>query len=302
MTIAEIQQAVGANPALLGEIATTFVPEVVKSPELIKGVLPIFTQNGYVVRSQADETSYLETYKNTVIEKEIPTRIKEVHDRYDQDIFDLTGEKKQPNEKTYDFLKRKITEIKNSKVDDPTLRGQLEKLQKDLLDKDNVHKEAISKMESGFLKDQLTTLVTTALDVIQIAIPAHLKTPEEKGKYEETQRRMMKRDMLENITGKKDAQGNVIFYEGETPLTSTADGKPLKALDIINSRYSSYIAVDPNRKQAGAGSGLEMKDGKPIFTTKQQAFDFLVAKGMDEKTKAFTDEYAKLVREHALTA
>jgi hypothetical protein len=301
MTIAEIQQAVGANPALLGEIATTFVPEVMKNPDLIKSVIPVFTQNGYVVRSQADETSYLETYKNTVVEKEIPTRIKQVHDQYDTDIFELTGERKLPNEKTYDFLKRKITEIKNSKVDDPTLRAQLTKLQDDLKAKDTQHAEAISKMESGYFKEQLTSLISTPIDLLDIAIPTHLKTPEEKTKYIETQRRMMKRDMLENITGKKDAQGMIVFYEGETPLTSTADGKPLKAIDIINMRYSSYIAAD-SRSQKGAGSGLEMKDGKPVFTTKQQVYDYLVGKGMSDKSKAFTDEYAKLVTEHALTA
>jgi hypothetical protein len=302
MTFAEIQTAVQGNPALLNEIATGFgkdiIPVIGQNDELVKGIVPVLGQKGFVVRSKADEESYLNTYKSQVIEQEIPTRIKEVHDKYDEDLFTLTGERKAPTEKTYDFLKRKISEIKASKIDDPVLKEQLTTLQKTLESKDKEHKTALEKMESDYFKRELNGMVSNALDTVNIAIPAHLKTDEEKQKYVASQKNMMKRDMLDNVTAKKDKDGNVVFYNGEQPLTSTTDGKPLQAIDLIKDRYGFYLAAE-TQKTTGAGTGGNGgADGK--FTTKEQVMEHLKAKGLKPLTKAFSDEYGKIIKEQGI--
>ena len=109
----------------------------------------------------------------------------------------------------------------------------------------------------------------------------------------------MKRDLVENITAKRDKDGNVIFYDGDKPFTSPTDGKPLSATDIVNARFVQYLAAD-GRKMSGAGTQFS-QDGKPTFSNKQSVYDYLIAKGLTEKTKAFYDEYEKLIKEHGIT-
>lgn len=73
-----------------------------------------------VVRTEAGETAFLERHKTDVIEKEIPTKINEVHTKYDNDIKALTGIDREQNEKTYDYLKRSVNSTKStlqSKID-----------------------------------------------------------------------------------------------------------------------------------------------------------------------------------------
>jgi hypothetical protein len=304
MTFAEIQAAVGANPALLGEIATNFgkeiVPLITKDAELIKGIVPVLTKSGYVIRTQDEEKSYLTSYEQNqeVRDRIMAPAIKEVHDMYDKDFEQLFGEKRGSNEKTYNAYKRKIEELKASKITDPTAKDQITKLQADMEKLTADHKKEVEILKGDFSKQKVKGLFSSALDRINIALPIHLKTDEEKQKYTSSQKSMMNRDLIENITYKEDKDGNVIFYDGDKPLTSPTDGKPLSAMDIVNSRFVQYIAAD-GRKATGTGTQFN-QDGKPVFSSKQSVYDYLIAKGLQEKTKPFYDEYEKLIKEHGI--
>jgi hypothetical protein len=306
MTFAEIQAAVGANPAILGEIATNYgkdiVPLITKDAELVKGIVPVLSKSGYVVRTQDEEKSFLSSYEQTqeVRDRIMAPAIKEVHDLYDKDFEQLFGEKRGSNEKTYNAYKRKIEELKASKITDPTAKDQITKLQADMEKLVMDHKKEVETMEGTFFKEKVTGLFSAALDNVSIALPVHLKNDEEKQKYTASQKSMMKRDLIENITAKRDKDGNVIFYDGDKPLTSPTDGKPLSASDIVNARFVQYIAAD-GRKMSGAGTQFS-QDGKPVFSNKQSVYDYLVAKGLQEKTKPFYDEYEKLIKEHGIVS
>jgi hypothetical protein len=304
MTLAEIQQAVGANPALLTEIAQGFgkdiVPIIGQNEELTKAVLPILTQKGFIVRSKDDDQSFLNSYKTQVIETEIPLKVKEVHDAYDRDFEQLFGEKKQPTEKTYNAFKRKIEEIKSAQISDPVLKEQFKTLQDNLKNKEVEFKNQIGEIEQKYFKRELDMLLVSALNNVNIALPAHLKTDEEKQKYVSSQKSMMKRDMLESLTAKKDNEGNIVFYNGDKPLTSTADGKALQAFDIIKERYDQYLSKEEGSKQHGAGTGKKNAEGKSIYQSKEDVYEAVKAMGFAERTKAFTDEYAKLCTQSGL--
>lgn len=288
ITVEEINAAIDNDSALVGQVLGH-----IEGP-----AMNYFTQKGYTVRNKDQETSFLDNYKNQLIEQEMPARVKEVHDRYDEDLFNLTGERKQPNEKTYDFLKRKINEIKSSKIEDPVLKEQLLTLQKNLEQQTLNHKGELDKIEKDYFTREVKLMIRSDLNSVNIAIPAHLKTDEEKQKYVTSQRSMIERDMLENIPAKKDKDGNIVFYEGDKPLTSTSDGKPLKASDIIKERYAFYITAGA-QQTTGAGTGGN-GGGDQKFTSKQQVYDSLIAKGLQPNTKVFNDEYGKLVKEQGI--
>jgi len=289
ITVDEIKAAIDSDSSLVGQILGH-----IESPALNH-----FVSKGYIIRNKEQDTNYFNTIKNQVIEQEIPSRIKEVHDKYDEDIFQLTGERKAPTEKTYEFLKRKISDIKSSKIEDSVLKEQLTTLQKQLEEKDKKYKSEMTDLESKYFGREIDFLVSSDLGQINIALPAHLKTDEEKQKYISTQKSMMKRDLLSALTAKKDNDGNVIFYDGEKQLISTTDGKPLKALDIIKERYGYYLAKDDIRQQGGAGTGGNNTPGSN-FTSKEQVYKYLESKGIQPLTKQFNDEYAKLIKEHGI--
>lgn len=300
MTVQEIQQAIGANPALVNEIAQNIVlPVLGENEELIKAAIPSISKKGYKIRTETDEQSFLDSFKNQVIETEIPARIKEVHDRYDADLFELTGKRKQPAEKTYDFLKREITELKNSQIADPVTKERIKALEAQLETKQTEFKKELEAVENKYFKRELEMSIGAALDNVNIALPAQLKTDEEKEKYIKAQRSMMKRDMLE-LVAKKDNEGNIVFYDKEKPLTSNENGKPLTPSDIIKDRYGLYIAKDEGRKMTGAGTGGNNGSGDKAFQNKEAIIAHLTANGVQQGTKDFYTQYEKLCKESGL--
>ena len=126
-----------------------------------------------------------------------------------------------------------------------------------------------------------------------------LKTDEEKQQYTNMQRNMLKYDLLQKLKPQKDKDGNVVFFEGDKPLVSTQDGKPIGAQDIINTRYSSYF-TKAQQQQGGAGTGGGV--GAPgKFNTRAEVHNFVHEKGNAPRgTKAYLDEVDKLIKEHGI--
>lgn len=104
------------------------------TPEYQELVKKTLSEQKFVIRSAEEESAFQENFKKDVIEKEIPTRIKAVHDQYDKDVEELTGLKREQNEKTYDFVKRAIRINKESGA---TLQQKISELEKKIADGDN---------------------------------------------------------------------------------------------------------------------------------------------------------------------
>jgi hypothetical protein len=88
----------------------------------------------YVVRTEAEEKTFLENYGKKIEEEVIPSKISELHTRYDDDIFSVTGLKKNPTEKTYDFTKRVLLEFKTKSEKTALLEKEITDLKKQLAD------------------------------------------------------------------------------------------------------------------------------------------------------------------------
>jgi hypothetical protein len=305
MNFAEIQTAVQANPALLNEIANglgkDIIPVIGANEELVKGIVPVLGQKGFIVRSQADEQSYLDTQKKAWSNEIIPGRDNEIYTSIENLIFELTQDKKLSNEKASDYLKRKFNDVKNSKIGDPVLKEQLLTLQSQLSEKDTTHKNEIKTLEDKYFTKELDSLFSSDLNLVNIAIPAHLKTDEEKQQFITSQKSMIKRDAMQSLTAERDSEGNIIFKdETGKQLISTKDGKPLKPIDIITNKYAFYLAKDEGRKQGGSGSGSG-SGSTGTYTSKEQVYEAVKAQGLEPLTKAFSDEYSKLLKENKLS-
>jgi hypothetical protein len=88
----------------------------------------------FVVRTEEEETVFLTNHAKEVEEKNIGPKIGEVHSRYDEDIFAVTGLKKNPTEKTYDFVKRVMGEFKTKAEKSSVLEKEIGDLKKQIAD------------------------------------------------------------------------------------------------------------------------------------------------------------------------
>lgn len=79
----------------------------------------------YVLRTEAEDKTFLENYKQSVVEKEIAPRIAEVHTQYDEDLFKLFGKRKKSDEKTYNFLKSEFESLKSKAERVAELEGEI---------------------------------------------------------------------------------------------------------------------------------------------------------------------------------
>lgn len=91
---------------------TELATEIEKNPEILTLTVEALQKKGYSIYDKDKHTAFLDNFKKDVIEKEIPKEIEKVHSKYDQDIEGLYGIKKEPTEKSYEYLKRAAGKIK----------------------------------------------------------------------------------------------------------------------------------------------------------------------------------------------
>jgi len=90
--------------------------------------------NEFVVRTKENEEevqkNFLENVVPQEVDKKIGDRISELHSQYDADIFTITGKKKEPNQKTYEFNKSILSELTKDRERLKILEGEHEELKK----------------------------------------------------------------------------------------------------------------------------------------------------------------------------
>lgn len=304
MELAEITAAIAAKP----ELKTGLIGA------LREDVLTVLKSDG-VYRTKEEEKNFLDNYEKTIIpakvEAEIGNKIRETYDRLDKDIEEVTGLKKGPHEKTYDFNKRVLAKLKADAAagtgGDDALRQQLEQAQQQLEErKDYVPKSELEKLQSQYFTKELNGRVHSAIGKHVIAVPAHITDEAAKKQYTDSQARFIAGDFLSRFTAKADAEGNLTFFEGDKLQTDSKTAKPLTEAQLIEQHYGTYFApTKAPGKGAGSGKG---DDGKEVdaaesdLKTKADVTEHLTKKGFVMGDRAFNDEYKRILTEQGITA
>lgn len=280
--------------ALLGDKATEETLIEMLAPEATRHL----ESKGHIIRTKDQDESYI----SSKVEEFIKPRIAELHKKYDDDFFEVLGERKSPNQKTYDFAKEKLAELKSLRATagkgDQVLQDKIKQLETTISTIKSTHEGEISALKEASFKTSLNAQISSVLDAVTIAIPAHLTTDTEKAAFIASQKQMLKADFLQNFTAKEDENGNLVFYKGESLQSSTKDGKPLSASDLISENYKHYFAKDV-RTQGGAGSG-QGGDHVNGFKTTQEVYNYLKEQGIDEESKEYSDKALELIRKHGI--
>jgi hypothetical protein len=254
----------------------------------------------HVIRTKEDDESYVSTKAKELKDQEIGSHVGSLHQMYEDQIAGL-GFKKNSNEKTSDFQKRVLSELKlkadASTGGDEVLKQQIQTLTASIAELEAKSSQEKEELHNKYFKRQVDGLLSSALGGVTIALPSTVKTDAEKQAFADQQRGLIKLQLTTNYTIKEDNDGNVVFYKGDVLQSSAKDGKPLTANEIITRDFSSYIEVQ-GRQQGGAGSSGGVKTGS--FSTRAEVYEHLKAEGMEEGTNAFTKAAAKIIKEHGI--
>jgi hypothetical protein len=304
LTVEQIQEAITAKP----ELKTAVIGS------LKEDFLTSLKSEGVTVRKKEEEAEFLSNYEKNIIpgkvEAEIGAKIKAVHDQYDNDLFELTGERKQPTEKTYEFMKRKLTEMKEKAgkggKDDPVLADQIKELQSKLKQYEGyVAPDEVQKIKDSHFKENINFRLTAALEKKPIAVPAHITDEKQKQDYIAMQRNMIRADFMGRFTAKQNSEGQTVYYDGETLLTNEANASAMTEEQIIEKNYTGYF-VPPAKPAGGAGSGASGSGkgadaNEASLKTKAEVQEYLNKKGLITGGQEFNKEYLRICKDYAIT-
>lgn len=263
-----------------------------------------------------EHKTFLENYKDTVIAPEI----REVHDHYDRDVKELSGEDRNQNEKSYDYMKRVFGEYKSKSAKVTELETTIADLNKKI------------KTNSG--DEQLKIKLVTAESELASVQEQYKKGKEAWGKEKTDLLSSHDHAKLENVFDRslmgikfkdgitKDVQvivveavknelleiaeiieGKMIFKDDKGNILRNQDSmSPFTAEEMIKLRLKDII--DEGRKIEGTGIKpeiIEDKEGNKTINytpsdsvrTKDDLHEDLVKKGLVRDSEGYKLAWAK---------
>ena len=214
-----------------------------------------------VFRTKAEDEQFMNNYKVQVIEKEIPSRIAEVHQQYDEDLFALTGKRKQSTQKTYNFLKEVVGEFKTkaeraaelevqittlqeqikSGAHDAGLKKELEDVKKEYKNLQTKHTTEIAEKETAFKKFRIGADIDRELSKFKLI------------DMDESVRNVYLEKIKSDLVNNAEFDGEKLVFKGE-------DGTILKNIQTMNPKTINELLaerlipiIDPGRRLPGAG-------------------------------------------------
>lgn len=241
------------------------------------------------------------------VEKQIGSKISEVHTAYDKDILELTGEAKGGTEKTYDYLKRavggvltarqtKIADLEKAIADgstDPTLKAQLADLQKKETDWKEKEKNYGTTL---FEKDVLLDLRLGQVGIkLNDALPKSLQQLA----LENAEKKVLGMAKAQTVDG---VTSIVYMKNGQVALK---DGVAATAGDLLREELKDVLDQGQGGAGGGAGGGqggaggkggkVNVPDALPATVkTQSQLIDYLLQLGVADGTDEFDAAFDKL--------
>lgn len=279
---------------------------------IIKGVLGNLK---YVVRDEAEETTFKTNYESTVV----GTKTKEFADKLEADVLALTGiKKKDANEKYYDYFKRATTE-KLAAV--TALQTELDALKLNH-NPSAADKKRIEQLEAAVLEKEtaLTTHKTEAQkQIAQLKVGNELAAEVAKlrtrykadipaGVIEIVEKTAMQQ-LLAIAVVQDDGKVTYMGPDGK-PIVDTANYQPKTADKLLEDALKDIL--DPGKVQPGAGSGAPGAGGAPApgaggngkktvvtvlppdVKSKVQLTDYLLKMGYTQDEEDFNKVYSEL--------
>ena len=257
----------------------------------------------FVIRTPEEESAYLENFKQSEVEKVLGQKIGDLHKRYDEDIFSVTGLKKSPSEHTYEFNKRVLADYKakmaeyesqigelkekTSKTGDPKLHADLENVQKEFKEFKASKEREVEELKKDYNTYKVKSVIEGSLSAFEFdtTIP-------------ESARKVFIDKVINDLTSTAEVRDNVLMFvdAAGNPLRNKSKSlEPYTAEELLAENLKDII------KQKRVITGVKVGETKTKVkslpdnvTDKVKLGDYLVAQGMTRGSKEYDDAYKEL--------
>lgn len=264
----------------------------------------------FIIRTPDEEKTYLDNFKTAEVEKAIGPEISKLHSHYDDDIFAITGLRKRPDQKTYDFAKEILSDFKGraekvkeyedeikilrekiEKGTDPKALADLEKVRQDYAALKEQSEREIKELKSQFEMTEKKTILESAANAFEYdsSISKNVLAV-----YKDT--------VINELLSKSEKRDNVLIFLDDqgNPMRNTAKNlAPYTAEEIIAERLKDVI------KQKRVLPGVP-KPGEPpakvttvpdTVKTKIDLGNWLMKEGLKRGTDEYNKAYADLSKD-----
>ena len=277
-----------------------------KKPEVLEKINALGDDAELIVRTPDEEKAFLENHKKLVSSQQFDEwkndEVKKWHENLEKDVEEVTLQRKEPREKSYDFNKRvmkeskeradKVTEIEKKlreNAGDETLKSELASVQRKYKELKDEYEGKLTQKDQTIHAVRIESAIERAMFGMNFSssIPDELRTV-----YIDK----VKSELLKSA--KFDTDGTLVFTDerGEI-IRDKGTLKPRDAKDLIEERLKPIIA--DGRKLTGTGTEIkdEVKPGdyKPVSSvvTKAQLAEDMLKNGIKRGTKEWMDTYNK---------
>lgn len=239
-------------------------------------LLQALEEKGYKAapkEAQIIEPEKFDEFKKNIREEIASDITREIHSRYDEDLYSLTGERKRGDEKTYDFMKRaysgtreqleeaqrkaqELEEKIKSGASDETLKAQLQQWEEKYSEKEG----EIQTLRESIQKEKIAGHLKGGLSGLKFA-----------DNLPEAVRDTYVNTVLNDLSAKAEVKedGTVIFKGEDGPLLNRETLKPATAQELLKERLKDII--DTGNQQPGSGKRPEGKtDSNPAEVSYDQ--------------------------------
>ena len=261
----------------------------------------------FIIRTSDEEKTYLENFKSAEIERAIAPKISEVHSRYDEDILSVTGLKKRPEEKTYDFNKRVLAELKSKADKHPELEAEIASLKekvgknadaKILADLENVRAE-FAAFKTSKEKEVEDLRKETELSRKRAIIEAEVNSFEYDTTVKEGVLKVYRDNVINALLQASEFRDNNLVFLDEkgNPLRNQNNSlAPYTANEIVGERLKDVIKqkrVIPGAPKVGDPK-TPPKTVPDSVKSKVQLSQHLMSEGYKRGTKEYDELYSEL--------
>jgi hypothetical protein len=236
-------------------------------PEFRKGIV-------MYAKDTAEGKELLENHANAEWEKKIGDKISEVHKGYDNDIFEVLGQRKKGEQKTYDFIKELAAELKKFRDEKPGdkdskikeleaevkelkeggeindhWKGIYEEARQKWEERENELNETIQKKDEDHLKDKVISDLNLGRSGLKYM----------EGLPKEAIDAMVASQEASIIKhAKLDENGKIVYYKEDGTPWMNEEIKPISAEEIWKDKLGSVIDTTD---KGNPGGGAPAKGG-----------------------------------------
>ena len=264
----------------------------------------------FEVFATEEHKTYLDNFVKTKIEEAKSEVTRNIHGDYDKTLNELFGTDRNPNEKTYNFLKRKFNDLTEASKSAEPLKAQIADLEQKLKDGsgDELLKKELDTVRAKYKEEQdkwsshnleweqkiKNLQLSNEIDKAMVGLKFKSDIPDN---VRDTFVEKVKADLIRTA---ELVDGNLIFKDesGQTLVNKDNALNPYTANELLKSNLESILdagkKVDstPKPKVRYIDGKEELVLVNPNAKSRQEVTQYLRENGIKNGTKEYSEAYA----------